>query len=257
MPRKPRRAPKREKDPLDDYSAWNIRTAKAFFISFVGTTIVLVMGLWIWFVEALVVSGTWETFLNFSLSLQVFIITAAVVGHLFLLVLFYILFSGGKLKILKILFKDRLIAKKYEDFQALRLLIGVTLLGVYIMVVSLLIWVLPLAFFEVMAEFWVQFFATLNIGQWILVIGAYGLVIIFIIFFCFVLWNHGVYWVLKKVKNIEEETEIKDEIHVEKLQEMDEEELHEEYHKQTGRNAIYRGKETKGYKEWRAKRLSK
>ena len=70
----------------------------------------------------------------------------------------------------------------------------------------------------------------------------------------FVLWNHGVYEVLKRVKRVEEEDEIKDQIKTEKLQKSDNEELKQVYRDETGRNPIYRGKETKGYTEWKRKK---
>lgn len=255
MPRPPRRAPKREPDPLDEYSTWNIRIARFFFNSFVVIALWVVLGVWGTILGLMIETGKMDIFLSWPLSLQIFVITAAICGHLFLLVLFYIMFKGGKLKLLKIMFKDRKVAKKYEDYQGLRLLIGVTLISVYILLISLFIWVLPLAFFELLAEFYAQLFSSLNLGQWILLIGGYAALVIFLLFFTFVILNQGVFYVLKKVKKIEEEDDVKQRIKTEELHEMSEEQLHQEYNKETGRNAIYRGKETKGYVEWKQKRL--
>ncbi len=255
MPRNPRRAPKREKDPLDVYSTWNIRIARTFFISFIVISLVIVVGIWATIIGALMETGKMDLFLSLDLAWQVFIITGAVCGHLFLLVFFYILFKGGKLRLLKVLFKDRLVAKKFEDFQTLRLLIGVTLLSVYIMLVSFFIGVLPLAVFEAFSEFWNSVLQNLNAGGWILYVSLYALAIILILFFMFVLWNHGVYYVLRKVKRIEEEDEVKGRIKKEELQQADSETLKDEYRKETGKNPIYRGKETKGFTAWKKDKL--
>ena len=64
------------------------------------------------------------------------IIIGIVAGHLFLLVLFYTLFRGGILKLCRRLFKDRVLAKKYEDYTTLRLLLAVTLIVIYIFIIS-------------------------------------------------------------------------------------------------------------------------
>ena len=53
------------------------------------------------------------------------------------------------------------------------------------------------------------------------------------------------------MKRIEEEEEITKEIKVEKLRDAETEELHKEYKSETGKNAMYRGKETRAFKEWK------
>ncbi|MHA1233102.1 MAG: hypothetical protein ACTSPQ_20950 [Candidatus Helarchaeota archaeon] len=80
-------------------------------------------------------------------------------------------------------------------------------------------------------------------------------VTILIVYLGFVLWNHGVFAVLKRVKRIEEEIEIEEEIKRDELKSLDEETLQKVYEKETGKRAIYRGKETKGYKSWKKKML--
>ena len=72
-----------------------------------------------------------------------------------------------------------------------------------------------------------------------------------LMFVGFVLWSHGVFAVLKRIKRIEEEDEIDEEIKTEALIDADTEEVHKEYKKETGKNAIYRGKETSAYKTWK------
>ena len=69
----------------------------------------------------------------------------------------------------------------------------------------------------------------------------------------FVLWNHGVYVVLRQIKKIEEEEQIDRKIKEDGIRKMDEESRQKEYEKQTGKDAIYRGEETKGYKSWKKK----
>jgi len=255
--RRGRRAPVREVDPLDEYSTWNIRVAIVFFYWAILASLVFVIGVWGSVLGALMEAGKWEEFTQFDISAQVMIWAGVVVGHMFLLVMFYILFKGGKLRLLKVLFKDRKIAKKYEDYQTLRLLIAVTLLSVYVFIVALFIFVLPGPFFAMLGQAWVNFITSLNLGNWVLFIGIIMYISLIVVFIMFVLWNHGVFWVLKKVKRIEEEDEIKEQIKVEKLQKADEDTLHDVYHKETGKNAMYRGKETKGYMKWKTDRIGK
>ena len=69
----------------------------------------------------------------------------------------------------------------------------------------------------------------------------------------FVIWNHGVYVVLRQIKKIEEEEQIDRKIKEDAIRKMDEEGKQKEYEKQTGKDAIYRGEETKGYKSWKKK----
>ena len=141
--RRGRRAPVREVDPLDEYSTWNIRVAIVFFYWAILASLVFVIGVWGSVLGALMETGNMDIFLGWDVSAQIMIWAGVVVGHMFLLVMFYILFKGGKLRLLKVLFKDRKIAKKFEDFQTLRLLIAVTLLSVYVFIVALFIFDLP------------------------------------------------------------------------------------------------------------------
>ena len=46
MPRKGRSAPNRESDPLDVYSAWDIRYARFIFYGFILATVIVVLGVW-------------------------------------------------------------------------------------------------------------------------------------------------------------------------------------------------------------------
>jgi hypothetical protein len=57
------------------------------------------------------------------------------------------------------------------------------------------------------------------------------------------------------VKTIDEQEEVKHEIKKETVQDMSEKQRRKLYHKETGKNAIYRGKETKGYLEWKGKHM--
>ncbi|MBY8988266.1 MAG: hypothetical protein KGD61_07420, partial [Candidatus Lokiarchaeota archaeon] len=76
-------------------------------------------------------------------------------------------------------------------------------------------------------------------------------IIVMLIYIGFALWNHGVFAVLKRVKRIEEEYEVEEEIKREELKGADDETLQKIYQKQTGKKAIYRGKETKGFIAWK------
>ncbi len=250
-----RRAPKREATPYDEYSTWDIRIAKFFFYGTILATIIFITGIWVTIGVDLIFQGQLEKILSLGYAAIVMVWAGMIVLHLFIIVLLYIAFRGGKVKILKILFKDRLVAKKYENFQALRILIAFLLTSVYIFLAAFFIFILPAVAFEVIGEAWIAWVLTFQIGHWIFWIGLIAYILIIIVFMAFVIWNHGVYWVLKKIKRIEEEDEIKEQIHVEKLQKSDDDTLHKEYNKETGKNAIYRGKETKGFIEWKEKKL--
>ncbi|MHA1292835.1 MAG: hypothetical protein ACTSQJ_09235 [Promethearchaeota archaeon] len=252
MPRGPRRAPKRKPDPLDAYSTWDIRIARAFFLATAITTLLLIIGIW---VSVIIEAANLELFKDLPPSAIVALITGAILGHLVLLIILYIIFRGGKQRLLRVLFKDRRIAKKYEDFQTLRILIAITILTVYVLIVSLLIWILPLAFFQIIGQAWITWVSGFNVGEWIIYIAVIMYIIISILFIMFILWNHGVYWVLTRIKQIEEEEEVKEIIKKETLKKADEKTLREEYKKETGKNPLYRGKETGGYIEWKEKRL--
>jgi hypothetical protein len=102
---------------------------------------------------------------------------------------------------------------------------------------------------------WIDVASRLTLGTWIIWFGLVMLIIIAFFLFAFILWSHGVFAVLKRVKKIEEEIEIDEELKDERLKGLSEEELQKEYHKQTGKNAIYRGKETKSYKSWKKSKV--
>ena len=173
MPRAARKAIDRTPDPLDAYSTWDIRIAKLIYYGFILGTVILVLGIW-----ALILSylfketGAWSAFLGLGFGFQVAIIAGAVTGHLFLLVLFYTLFRGGMVKLCKVLFKDRLVAKKWEDFYGLRLLVGIALLGLYITLISILVGFLPQVFFASLWDLWNWMVDNFRIGEWVLYIGG-------------------------------------------------------------------------------------
>ena len=255
MPRKSRKAPTRDADPLDQYSTWDLRIAKTIYYSIIIASAVTILGIWLTIIGWLMESGRWEIVASWGIGAVTLIIVGIVVLHLFLLVLFYVLFRGGILKLCQRLFKDRVLAKKYEDYTTLRLLIAVTLVGVYIFLITLLIVILPSFFWEIVANLW-AFVFTFNLGEWVLFIGIILFVIVMLVYIGFALWNHGVFAVLKRVKRIEEEYEVEEEIKREELKGADDETLHKIYESQTGKKAIYRGKETKGFRSWKKSMLS-
>jgi hypothetical protein len=248
--RAPRRAPKKPVDPFDDYSTWDIRVSKTFFWSLILSVLVFIAGIWVAIVSILIQEDLLKQIAGWEPSGVFMLIFGIIFVHLFIAVLFYILFRGGKLKLLKVLFKDRLVAKKYEDYQSLRILIAFLLLSAYIFIISLLFFILPGTVGKALADAMFTWMAT----NLIFAIGIFMFIAIVVVFFCFVLWNHGVYWVLKRVKRIEEEREIKEKIAVEKLEKSDDEGLYEAYNKETGKKALYRNQETKGFLEWKEKK---
>jgi len=199
----------------------------------------------------LFISGGIQAFFNLPLSLQVGIIGAIFTLHALLLVIFYTLFRGGVYRLCKVLFPDRKIAKKFEDFNTLRWLIAVLLLGAYVTIVAMLVFLLPAQAWYLMWDWWFQVALQFSIGMWIIWFGVTMLIIIGFFLLGFVLWSHGVFAVLKRIKRIEEEDEIAEEIKVEKLRDAETEELYKEYKSETGKNAEYRGKETRAYKAWK------
>lgn len=254
MPRKARRAPTRAPDPLDEFSTWDIRIAKLIYYGIILASAITILGIWLTFIGVLVESEVWEEILALGPGVLALIIVGIVVAHLFLLVLFYTLFRGGILKLCKRLFKDRLLAKKYEDYTTLRLLLAVALVSAYIFLITLFVVILPSVFWEVVANIWTVFFSNFLLvypGGWVLFIGLSMFIILLIVYLGFVIWNHGVFFVLKRVKRIEEEYEVEEELEIEELRQADEETLQNYYEKRTGKRAIYRGKETKGYIAWK------
>jgi len=255
MPRKSRKAPTREADPLDQYSTWDLRIAKTIYYSIIIASAVTILGIWLTIIGWLVETGKWDDLAELGIGFVALLIVGIVVLHLFLLVLFYVLFRGGILKLCQRLFKDRVLAKKYEDYTTLRLLIAVTLVGVYIFLITLLIVILPSFFLELVANLFTYIWTHFNLGEWVLFVGIMLFVIVMLVYIAFVLWNHGVFAVLKRVKRIEEEMEVEEEIKREELKGADEETLQKIYGKQTGKKALYRGKETKGFKAWKRNML--
>jgi hypothetical protein len=251
MPRKARKAPTRDADPLDQYSTWDLRIAKLIYYSIIVASAVTILGIWLTIIGWLVESGRWDIVVGWGPGAGALIIVGIIVLHLFLLVLFYVLFRGGILKLCQRLFKDRVLAKKYEDYTTLRLLIAVTLVGVYIFLITLLVVILPSFFWEFVANFWINIVFKFNPGEWVLFIGLVLFIIVMLVYLGFALWNHGVFAVLKRVKRIEDEYEVEEEIKRDELKGADEETLQKLYNKQTGKKAIYRGKETKGYLAWK------
>ena len=251
MPRKPRKAPERAPDPLDEYSTWDIRIAKIIYYGVILASIITILGIWL----TILGTGIMNEILTLGPGFVALIIIGIIAGHLFLLVLFYTLFRGGILKLCRRLFKDRVLAKKYEDYTTLRLLIAVTLIVIYMFLITLVVYILPSFFWNLIADTWLYMITHFNPGEWVLTVGIFMFIIILITYLGFVLWNHGVYAVLKRVKRIEEEEEIEQEIKRDQLKSMEEDELMQVYEKQTGKKAIYRGKETKGYQAWKKKYL--
>ena len=193
--------------------------------------------------------------MGLELGFQIAIVAAIVTGHLLLLVLFYTLFRGGILKLCRTLFKDRKIAKKYEDYTTLRWLIAILLTGLYVTIFGLIIGIVPSVVFQSVAGFFTWMAQNFSFWQWVLFVGLTSFVIVGVFLLGFVIWNHGVYVVLKRVKRIEEEIEVEERIKIESLQDADEETLQKAYEKNTGKRALYRGKETKGYMAWKKKVL--
>ncbi len=251
MPRAARKAIDRDPDPLDAYSIWDIRIAKMIYYGFILGTAILVLGVWGLILRFLFLGGAMDTFLALDLGFQIAIIMGAITGHLFLLVLFYTLFRGGMVKLCAVLFKDRRIAKKWENYDALRLLVGIALLGLYLTIIALLIGILPNVFFNTLWELWLWMVANFGMPEWILYTGLAIFLFIGIIFVGLILWNKGVFWVLSRVKTIEEEIEVEDQIKKDALKTKDERALRSIFKKETGLKPIHHGKETKSYIDWK------
>ena len=248
----PRRAPSRETGPLDEYSTWDVRIARAFYYSFIASALIMIIGIWGTILSA-IDPEVWEQYLALDLGYQVAIVAGFITGHLILLVLFYALFRGGIVRMCRIIYKNRLVAKKWEDYTYLRWLMGITLVGIYVTVISLIIGFLPGGTLKFISDLWLWAVEYFNVGHWILWTGFVVFLFVFFFFVMFILWNHGVYVVLRQVKQIEEEEVIDIEIKRDSLEKLSEEEKQAEYKKETGKIAVYRGKETRGYKSWKKK----
>ena len=249
MPR--RQAPTRD-DPLDIYSTWDVRIARMFYYSNILATLITVIGIWGSILAALD-PQVWEDYLSLEAGYQVAIVAGFITGHLVILVLFYALFRGGILRMCRLLYKDRTVAKKFEDYTTLRWLLGIVIIGLYVTIISVIIAILTEDFLVYLGELWIWMVDKFNIGNWILWIGLWIYIVIAFFFFMFVIWNHGVYVVLRQIKKIEEEEQIDRKIKEEEVRKMDTEGQQKEYERQTGKDAIYRGEETKGYKSWKKK----
>jgi hypothetical protein len=256
MPRTGRKAPDREPDPLDLYSTWDIRIAKVIYYGLIAATAVVVLGIWFVIITGIIPGSAWAVFLGLHLGFQIAIIAGVVTGHLFLLVLFYTLFRGGMVKLCNVLFKDRRLAKKWEDYSTLRLLVGTALFSLYITLIALLIGFLPYTFWNAIWSLWLWMLSNFGLGLWILWVGGMMFLILGLAFFGFVIWNKGVFSVLSRVKTIEDEMEVEERIKRDALKEMDERTLQSIYKKETGKKAIHRGKETRGFIEWKKKQLA-
>ena len=252
--RKARRAPKIEEDPLHRYSKWDIRIAQFFYYGILLCSLLTVVGIWIYIFWKLFTIGWIEEIIAMGPFFIGAIIAGAITGHLLLLVLFYALFRGGILRLCRILFKDRQVAKKFEDYVTLRILIGVLILGGMTTTFFLLLAFVPqigqgiIAIFEFL--FW-----HLSLWQWIFDLGLVGFLFLGIGILIFVFWNHGVFIIVGKMKEIEEEEEVEERLKRERLKEADEKTLRKIYKKDTGKKAIYKGQETKGYIEWKKENL--
>ncbi|HUW90307.1 MAG TPA: hypothetical protein VMV43_07255 [Candidatus Nanopelagicaceae bacterium] len=256
MPRKARKEPTRAPDPLDQYSTWDLRIAKMIYYSIILASAITILGIWLTIIGWLIESGQWAIIESWGLGAIALIIVGIIVLHLFLLVLFYVLFRGGILKLCQRVFKDRVLAKKYEDYTTLRLLLAVTLVSVYLFLITLALVILPSIFWNFVWGILIFIGTHFNAGEWVLFVGIVLFIIVILVYLGFVLWNHGVFAVLKRVKRIEEEYEVEEEIKRDELKGADEETLQKLYNKQTGKKAIYRGKETKGYISWKRSMLS-
>ncbi|MFX1340352.1 MAG: hypothetical protein ACFFDK_17210 [Promethearchaeota archaeon] len=252
MPRKPRSAPSSEPDPLDEYSTWDVRIARAYYYCFIASALIMVIGIW-----ALILGGIdpeiWKQYLELDVGYQVAIVAAFITGHLILLVLFYAMFRGGIVRMCRTIYKNRTVAKKWEDYTYLRWLMGITILGIYVVVISLIIGLLPGGTIKFLSDLTLWAIENFNVGHWILWIGFCVFLVVLFFFIMFWLWNHGTYLVLRNIKKIEEEEAIDMQIRRESLKKMSEEERQAEYKKETGKDAVYRGKDTRGYRNWKKK----
>ena len=253
MPRKGRSAPNRESHPLDVYSAWDIRYARFIFYGFILATVIVVLGVWGVILQVLFQGGAWDAWVGLDLGFQVAIIAGAITGHLFLLVLFYTLFRGGMVRFCQILFKDRLVASKWQDYYGLRMLIGVALIGLYVTIISVIIGLLPSAFLDVVKKVWKWMVDKFELGYWIMWVGLLVFIFMALVFIGLMIWNRGVFWVLSHVKEIDEELKIEEQIKNEAIKNSDERTLRDIYKKEMGQKAIHRGIETSGYIEWKEK----
>lgn len=252
MPRRSRKAPDRPEDPLDMFSTWDIRIARLFYYSFVVAVLIIMVGLYVTLLIGIPVD-VWQWYQKLELAFQIAIIGAIVTAHILILVFFYAAFRGGIFRMCRILYKNRKIARKYEDKTLLRWLVGVLLLGAYFTVFAILIGILTADFWQWIADTWKWMVETFNAGHWILWVGIVVFLVMIFFFFIFVIWNDVVYLFLKIIVHEEEKEEVDIQIKRERVKKMSEEDRMKEYNKETGRAAIIRGRETRGYKSWKKK----
>ena len=252
MPRKPRKAPDRQEDPLDIYSTWDVRVARLFYYSFVIATIIIMTGTYVTFLIGIPVN-IWTWYVNLELAYQIAIWGAIITAHVLVLVFFYAAFRGGMYRMCRILFKNRKIAKKYEGKNLLRWLVGVLLLGIYFTVFAIIIGIMTADFWDLIAGLWRWMVENFNAGHWILWIGVVVFCVVLFFFLMFVIWNHLVYLFLQVIVREKEKEEVDIQIKQERIQKMSEEERMKEYTKDTGRAATIRGRETRAYKSWKKK----
>jgi len=197
--------------------------------------------------------AVWDWLAQLDLAFQIAIIGAIVTAHILVLVFFYAAFRGGIYRMCRILYKNRRIARKYEDKTLLRWLVGVLLLGVYFTIFAVIIGLLTENFWQAIADLWKWMVENFNVGHWILWVGLVVFCALLFFFFIFVIWNDVVYIFLRIIAHEEEKEEVDIEIKRERVKKMSEEDRMKEYTKETGRAATIRGRETRGYKSWKKK----
>ena len=252
MPRRSRKAPDRPEDPLDMFSTWDIRIARLFYYSFVVAVLIIMVGLYVTLLIGIPVD-VWQWYQDLELAFQIAIIGAIITAHILILVFFYAAFRGGIFRMCRILYKNRKIARKYEDKTLLRWLVGVLLLGAYFTVFAIIIGILTADFWVFIADTWKWMVKTFNAGHWILWVGVVVFLLMTFFFFIFVIWNDVVYLFLRIIVHEEEKEEVDIQIKRERVKKMSEEDRMKEYNKETGRAATIRGRETRGYKSWKKK----
>jgi len=88
----------------------------------------------------------------------------------------------------------------------------VTLASVYLFLITLIVVIIPSFFVDLVRDLWFFIITTFNLGEWVLFVGLVMFVIVILVYLAFVIWNHGVFAVLKRVKRIEEEYEVDEQI---------------------------------------------
>ena len=253
MPRRTRKAPDRPDNPLDMFSTWDIRIARLFYYSFVAAVLIIMVGLYVSILLLPSFQTIWDWLAKLDLAFQIALIGAIVTAHILVLVFFYAAFRGGIFRMCRILYKNRKIARKYEDKTLLRWLVGILLLGVYFTIFAIIIGLVTENLLQAIAELWKFMVDEFNVGHWILWLGLVIFCVLIFFFFIFVIWNDLVYVFLRIIAHEEEKEEVDIEIKRDRVKKMSEEDRMKEYTKDTGRAATIRGRETRGYKSWKKK----